>query len=278
MAGATGHLGRHVVVEAVRRGHRVVALSRTLRGSDGAEELIAADATDPAQLIGCCDEIDVVISAIGVVGTAPRGTSYDDIDHLANTNLLREAERSGVRRFVFTSVFAPGGEKLRVVRAKRRFEQELAESRLTHTVIRPNASFSDLENFLSMALRGRAFVVGSGDQRMNPIHGADLATVVVDHLDGGDQLVSVGGPEVLSHNEIVEVAFGAAERTPRTTHVPVGVARALLATLPRVTPERTHGPAEFLLSMLSRDMVAPSVGTRTLADHFRDVVSSRSNR
>ncbi|MDY7101478.1 MAG: SDR family oxidoreductase [Actinomycetota bacterium] len=286
VAGATGYLGHHVVRELADRGHTVRALARDPSRlgdlADLVDETVTADATDPAGLVGCCADVDALFSSIGIVGTPPRGVTYDDIDHGANLNLLREAESAGVGRFVYTSVFAPGMDDLKVVRAKRAFERDLERSPIACRILRPNGFFSDIDAFLSMARRGRAFVfgpgaTGSGELRMNPIHGADVAVAAADAAEGsddGEPVLSLGGPDVLTHVEIAGLAFSAIDRSAKVTHLPAWTARALVAALPRLTPQRVHGPAEFLLSVLSNDMVAPQTGTHRLADHFAEAAET----
>ena len=65
--------------------------------------------------------MDAVISSVGLVGKAGNKTSWD-VDYAANRDLLEEAVRAGVGKFVYTSgVRGPALEKLQLVRAKRAF-------------------------------------------------------------------------------------------------------------------------------------------------------------
>lgn len=125
--------------------------------------------------MGCCDGIDAVVSAVGLVGKGGRQTCWD-VDYGANRNLLGEAGRAGVGRFVYTSVVrAPALEKLQLVRAKRAFEQDLRSSGMAHTILYPNGYFSDFDAYLDMARKGRVYLFGDGNFRINPIDGADVA-------------------------------------------------------------------------------------------------------
>ncbi|HET6738958.1 MAG TPA: SDR family oxidoreductase [Kribbella sp.] len=282
VAGSTGYLGRHIVRELKDRGHFVRALARDAARlepvRDAVDEVFTADATDQKALAGCCDGMDAIISSVGLVGKAGNKTAWD-VDYAANRNLLGEAGRAGVGKFVYTSVVrAPALEKLELVRAKRAFEAELRGSGTAYTILLPNGYFSDFDAYLEMARDGRVYLFGDGSFRINPIDGADVATAAVDALDTSGTAaneVELGGPEILTHEEIANEAFQALGTPPRIRHVPTWVITAGLTVLRWVTPLRVHGVIEFPLTVLTHDVLSPAVGQHRLADHYKQVGSTR---
>ncbi|MFG2793810.1 SDR family oxidoreductase [Streptomyces sp. NPDC048419] len=279
VAGATGYLGKHVVQELNVRGHSVRALVRNpdrlgpLR--DVVDEVITADATDSQGLAGCCDGVDILVSTVGLVGK-PAGPTCWDVDYGANLNLLREAQRARVHKFVYVSVVhAPALENLALVQAKRAFEKELRASGMEHTILYPNGYFSDMEDYLRMARRGRAFVFGKGGFRINPIAGEDVAAALADAVSTDEQDIELGGPEVLTHEQIARAAFQALGGPARITRLPLPALKIGLTLLRRLTPLRVHGVLEFPLTVLAHDVIAPAHGRRRLADHFRSEAEAR---
>ena len=273
VGGSTGYLGRHVVRELKDRGHQVRALARdSVRLEpvvDMVEEVFIADATDPKALAGCCDGVDAVISSIGLVGKAGRQTCWD-VDYGANRDLLAEAGRAGVGRFVYTSVVrAPALEKLQLVRAKRAFEQRLRDSGMAYTILLPNGYFSDFDVYLEMARKGRVYLFGDGSFRINPVDGTDVAAAAADALDGDSREVELGGPDLLTHEQIAQDAFRAQGTPARITHIPARILTSSLALLRLLTPLRIHGVIEFPLTVLTHDVIAPATGHRQLADYYR---------
>ncbi|MFG2717856.1 SDR family oxidoreductase [Streptomyces sp. NPDC048416] len=267
VAGATGYLGSRAVRELATRGHRVRALVRTpdklAPVRSWVDDVHVADATDAAALAGCCDGVDVVVSAIGLVGRRSRLTCWD-VDYGANHALLQEARRAGVAKFVYVSVVrAPGLERVQLVRAKRKFEEELRGSGLAYTVLYPNGFFSDMDEFLAMARKGRAVVFGKGTFRINPVDGADVAAAAADAVTGAAEEVDLGGPDVLTHEAIAREAFRALGRSARITRLPAWTLRAALAVLRRATPLRVHGLLEFPLTVLTQDVLAPATSPTT---------------
>jgi uncharacterized protein YbjT (DUF2867 family) len=280
VAGATGYLGHHLVERLAADGARVRALARRPEQRDAltaASEVFVGQVTEPASLHGVADGVETVFSSIGITRQRDR-VGYEDVDYGGNLALLREAERAGVRRFVYVSVLH-GRElrdRVRLAAAKERFVDALRDSPVASTVIRPPGYFSDMAAFLDMARKGRAYLIGDGQRRMNPISGADLARQCVDAARAGVDELAVGGPDTLSHTEIAQLAFVAAGCDARIWHVPLGVARAAVAVAERVTPERRYGPLQFFVAVMGEDMVAPvSAGTDHLADFFRTEAARR---
>ncbi len=274
IAGGTGYLGRHVLREVRKQGYVVRALVRDPRRIEDLREFIdeihVGEITNPESLEGICDGVDVVFSSVGITRQRD-GLTYDDVDYQGNVNLLAEASRAGVSRFVYVSVFAhQGAGHVRIIAAKRRFESHLIGSGIDYVIVRPNGFFSDMTEFLSMAQKGRGFLFGTGSFRINPIHGEDLARICVDSFRGSDKEIEVGGPEVLTHNEIINVAFRTLHRDPRVSYVPVWIVGAAIKLLRSFSTVKTYGPVEFMTTALTRDMVAPRYGERRLADFFAE--------
>ncbi|AHM05919.1 hypothetical protein roselon_03680 [Roseibacterium elongatum DSM 19469] len=268
IAGATGYLGRFLCAEYARRGHHVTALVRNTARAEGlADLLLKAEATRPDTLCGVMDGVDLVVSSLGITRQAD-GVGYWDVDYQANLNLMREAEAAGVKRFAYVHVLqAEAMAGVPLVDAKAAFVTALQASDMPATVIAPSGYFSDMSEILSMARAGRVWLFGDGTQHLNPIHGADLAAAIADATDAGRGWVEIGGPDVMTQNQIARAAFAALGKQPRITYLPDALRRTALAVLP-ILPRRASGPARFFLTALGMDMVAPRFGTRRLADHF----------
>ena len=123
-----------------------------------------------------------------------------DVDYQGNQNLLEEALREGTTKFIFISVFnAENMKNLKGIQAKLRFEESLKRSGMQYSIIYPNGFFSDMLEYLQMARKGRGYVFGWGEKRINPIHGKDLAEVCVKAAVGDHEEIQVGGPDIFTH-------------------------------------------------------------------------------
>ena len=278
LAGATGYLGSHIARASAAKGYgmRVIARSPEKLRDLGivTDDVCRAELVQPETLKGCCAGIDTVISTVGITRQKD-GLTYLDVDYQANLNLLNEAREQGVRKFIYVSVLhGDRFRELKICDAKERFVDALQASGLQYCVIRPTGFFSDVTEFFEMARRGRIYLFGTGEQRTNPIHGADLASVCLDAIGGSAQVLEVGGPETLTYNDIARIAFEAAGTKPSVLRIPDWIRVSLLMLVRAVTSSKFYGPLEFFLTVTAVDMVAPEYGTHRLKEHFLKLRSS----
>ena len=275
LAGATGYLGGHIAKELVKKSYPVRALARNSeklkQKNIGLAEIIQAEITQPDSIKGCCKGVEVVISTVGITRQKD-GLTYMDVDYQANMNLLQEAKRNGVKKFIYVSVL--NGENLRHLKmcdAKELFVDQLIKSGLEYCIIRPNGFFSDMTEFYTMAKKGRAYIFGDGELKMNPIHGEDLAVVCAEAIDKPDLEIKVGGPETLTHNEIAALAFEALGTKPKIAHIPNWVRVTILKMVRLFSGSKVYGPIEFFMEVMAMDMVAPGYGRHTLGEYFTNL-------
>ena len=271
VAGATGYLGKHLLAALTEKGFETIALVRNATKLDSVpvDRVIEAEATQPETLKGQLEGVDYVISTLGITRQKD-GLTYLDVDYQANANLLAEAQKAGVNKFMYVSVLnGPQLRHLKMVEAKEKLVDELKASGLDYTVIRPNGFFSDMTEVLEMAKNGKVYLFGDGQFQGNPIHGADLAAFMVDHLDTAQTELEVGGPEVLTQQEIAKAAFRAIHKPPRITHIPIWVSHFILSLTRFFTGQKIYGPIEFFMTVMTMDMVAPQVGHHELEDFYR---------
>jgi uncharacterized protein YbjT (DUF2867 family) len=277
IAGPTGHLGRALVAEGLKRGHSIVALGRRLErlsqfAAQGHLRMVPADVTRPGELRGCCRGVDVVITALGIT-TQREGPSFRDIDYQANANVLQEALSSGVKKFVYTSGFGiDQALDSPLYRAKKDFELGLQASAIPHLIIRPTGFFSDMMMIFTMAKKGRVYLVGAGSGRLNPIDLPDLAAFYYEHLDDSRTILEVGGPETYSFEAIALLAFAALGKTPRITHLPVPLVR-LAGILVRPLSLNTYAEMKAFTRIMLEGAEAPAWGTTSLRDAFKQAAA-----
>ena len=280
IAGGTGYLGRHIIEELLKAGVSTRAIARKVsklaQYQDKGLDIIQAEVTKPITLTNVMTGVDTVISTVGITRQKD-GLTYEQVDYQANLNLLRAAQASGVRKFIFVSVL--NGENLRhlkICKAKEQFVDELKSSGLDYTVIRPNGFFSDMKEFIEMAKKGSIYLFGDGLNKSNPIHGQDLAKVCVQAIVDGATEIKVGGPDTITQLELARLAFDAIDKPVSVVKIPDFFRRIALSVLRIFTPVSVYGPLEFFLTVLSMDMLAPEVGQEHLGDFFRTLVADQN--
>ena len=272
VAGATGYLGKFVVRELKNRGFFIRVLARNPKKLDDIREDIdeyhIGQITQPDTLEGICDGIDVVFSSIGITRQKDKLT-FKEVDYQGNKNLLKEAQKAGVKKFIYVSILnGPKLCHLDIVKAHEDFVKELKSSVLEYAVIRPTGYFSDMEEFLSMANKGRVFLIGSGDNRANPIHGADLALSCADAIEGSKLEINVGGPEIMTWKQVATLALETLNQPIKITMVPLWVMNFIQYATRILSPHKA-GLLAFFITMATQDMVGQTTGTHTLKAHYK---------
>jgi len=276
VAGATGYLGGFVARELKRRGHFVRALARSperLQGMDPQpDQIVKGEVTRPRTLEGVCDGMDIVFSSVGITRQKD-GLTFQDVDYQGNKNLLEAAATAQARKFIYTSVFrGPDLLHLDIVKAHEDFVSALRASGMAHTILRPTGFFSDMGEYMKMASRGRVYLIGNGQNRINPIHGADLAEVCADSLDRDMAEIEVGGPQVLTHRQIAGLALAAAGKGEKITSIPLWLMRGVVS-LTRFFDTHQGALLAFFTEAMTADAVAPRAGSRTLENHFQTLAT-----
>lgn len=273
VAGATGYLGRNAVVEFKRRGYFVRALireteQRAIFTNIPVDEFFIAQVTEPESLKDAAKGIDWVFSSIGITRQKDNLT-YMDVDYQGNLNLLREAEKADVDRFEYIAICCPEKmRKIKIIEAKESFVKVLKNSNVASSVIRPTGFFPDILEFLKMAYKGKIYLLGSGEKRINPISGEYLAKVCVDSFENKVDELSVGGPVKYTHLEIAKIAFDILGKRRKISNLPIWVKDLMLPIIKLFASSKTYGPLEFFLKVMSVDMVAPQYGSDLLEDYF----------
>ncbi len=276
VAGATGYLGQYLVKELKRRGFWVRILIRREAQKQlftKVDDIFVGEITRPKTLNGITQNIDWVISSVGITRQKD-GLTYMDVDYQGNANLLNEALKDQVEAFQYIS--AINGDQLRqlkIFEAKERFVDELTNAAIQQSIIRPNGYFSDMKDFLTMAKGGRVYLFGDGKQQLNPIHGADLAEFCVDKMIAGSPEESVGGPDILSQNQLASIALQAWSKPIKIYHLPDWIRKSIIWSLRTFTSSKTYGPIEFFLTAMAKDNIAQTYGTHHLNEFFKEEVN-----
>ena len=181
VVGATGSVGRHVVVEALAKGHRVRALVRhpSEAGLPPGITVVAGDLTRPASLQLAVDRVDAVVFTHGSTGG---DAGARDIFYAGVREVLAALAGRPVRIALMTTIGVT--DRGRAHDWKRRAERLVRASGLPYVIVRPGW-------FDMAASDQRRLVLLQGDRRRTgtPQDGAvarqQIAAVLVAGLDAG---------------------------------------------------------------------------------------------
>ena len=223
LAGAFGHLGEDILRSLVKKGHDVVAADMVIRDLEGVEgyKPVKVDMTNKESLKGLCDGIDTVITTVGLTKASATISCYD-VDYGANKNLVDEAVRAGVKNFAYVSVLkADKAPDVPMLDAKAKLEDYLKKSGLTWVIFRPTGYFYDIAKvFMPMIEKGKVTLLGKKPVHANVVDTPDFADFIVDHMCDDKKMYNVGGKETYSYEELANMFFKAAGKTPNISYAP----------------------------------------------------------
>ncbi len=276
VAGASGALG----LEVMRLLHeRNIPLRGLVFSKDGADrvapytsDIWEADASKGNfEIKDITKDVSIVISALGksVSLFTNRGNSFLENDFYANSNILDDALKNGVKRFVYVSIKGVDeAPEYDIPKAHKMFENALQASGIDHTIIRPVGFFSGLHDLAIMAKRKVIPIVGDGSARTNSIHQKDLADVVVQNLNGGPEILEVGGPLVhtrLEMAEMIEKKIGG-----KVIKVPEKVAEWGMF-LPELVNEDVSAKLKYFKYITTHDMIGEKHGSLTFEEYLENL-------
>lgn len=276
VAGASGALGLEILQFLKEKD---VELRALVHSSDGADkvspytsDIWKADASEGNQEIkGITEGVSIVVSALGksVSLFTNRGNSFMENDFYANSNILDDAVRTGVKRFVYVSI--KGADKAleyEVAKSHKMFEDALTASELDYTIIRPVGFFSGLNDLAIMAKRKVIPIVGDGHAKTNSIHQKDLARVVVDYLHDGPDMLEVGGPLVHTRKEMAEMIEK--KIGGKVIQVPEKVAEWGMF-LPEMVSDDFSAKLKYFKFVTTNDMIGEKHGNITFEEYLSNL-------
>jgi uncharacterized protein YbjT (DUF2867 family) len=285
LTGATGSIGSRLLPLLLEAGEDVRCLVREPRrlGQRRVDVQIAlgdlGDLSDPYLVRQALRGVDTVVHLAATIRDQPP-KRIEELNGLATVRLLRAAERSGVRRFVFFSALdAHAAQRTRFFRAKWLAEQAVRSSPLETSVFAPSIVYDRTDPWITL-LRRFSFlpvlpVSGDGDARFQPLWAADAARCVVAALAAEMRpRYELAGPETLSYDQMSDLVSRIAGRPRPLVHVPLPLVRSGLIGLRSVFGESvfaTWEEAELMeVSMVSErgtaDVQALGVEPRRMSD------------
>jgi uncharacterized protein YbjT (DUF2867 family) len=244
LTGATGYVGQRLLsglledkidIRALVRKQSINKINNDVRSR---LEIVNGDVTDIKSISGLLNECEAVIYIPGLLREfQEKGITFQAIHFEGVQNLISEATRSGVKRFILIS--ANGVRRnasTEYLKTKYYAEEFLKQSNLNWTILRPSVIFGDEEkgyqNFIAVILgllKMMPFfvpVIGDGKYRFQPISIQNLSEVVTRCIrlpETCEKVYHLCGKEIFSYNELIEIISSLLGKKKIRLHLPLGI-------------------------------------------------------
>ncbi len=250
VSGSSGFIGSHCVRRSIAAGHKTRLLS--FRGPGLATDLPANQAeyvigsiTDPSSLKGRMDGCEVAVNFVGII-VQVREATFERIHVEGVQNLLEEAKRAGVKRFIHISALGTSDKPIsEYFRTKWKAEQLIKSSGIPYVILRPSLVFGPEDQFFNklkpMLYSPIVPVLGDGKSRFQPIWVEDVASCVVKSAENDKPLNGIweiAGPEQLTFDELLDQMADVLNLAPRIkVHVPIDAVKPAAQLMESLLPK-----------------------------------------
>lgn len=240
--GAGGFVGRHLVRRLAAQGARITAAVRDpeaalflkTMGNVGQIAIRPASVTRPDTVAAVTAGADVVVNLAGIL--TPGGKQDFQAVHVDGAaNVAAGARDAGVRHLVHLSAIGAAVDApSKYLQSKAAGEEAVRAAFPDATILRPSLIFGPEDRFFNLfATMARYFPVlpmpNNGTTRFQPVYVGDVAAAAACAVQGigARQTLELGGPEIRSFRELMEIMLEVIERRRLLLPLPLGLSRLL---------------------------------------------------
>src|SRR4030088_2332239 len=238
--GGSGFLGRSVVRALAKREYRIrVAVRRPELaghlqplGRVGQIHAVQANLRYPASVEAAMRDSEVAVNLVGILAESG-AQSFDAVQGKGAAAIATATAAVGARMVHVSAIGADENSLSGYGRSKAAGEKAVLAAGPSATIFRPSVVFGPEDQFTNrFAALARISpvlpLIGGGVTKMQPVCVGDVATAVADAVDGKTRpgaTYELGGPEVLSLREIMEIILATIERRRMLISLPFGLAK-----------------------------------------------------
>jgi uncharacterized protein YbjT (DUF2867 family) len=258
--GGSGFLGRHVVRALAQRNYRIrVAVRRPdlafhlqPLGKVGQIHAVQANLRHTPSVQAAARDAQVLINLVGLLYERGR-QRFDSIHALGAEHVALAANAHGARLVHVSAIGADEASPARYAQSKAAAERLVLAAQPQAVIIRPSILFGPGDNFFnrfaSLATMSPALpLIGGGHTRFQPAFVGDVASAIADAVDGkarGGTIYELGGPEVRTFKELMQLLLATIERKRLLVPFPFFLAKLQAMALqflpmPLLTPDQVE--------------------------------------
>lgn len=270
VAGASGFVGSHLIPALVAEGHDVVALDR--EPYDGPARSVTGDLTDYESFESALEDVDVAYYLVHSMG---QGREFRELERTCAQNFRDTVDAHDVDRVVYLTGIVHHREHLsghldsrtHVGEVLEQAQADLTQLRAAIILGEESASFRIMEQLVDRL----PFMLAPTwlESRCQPIYIDDIIfylTALLDHPETRGNTYEVGGPDVLTYREMLEVLGHVRGHHTRVRTLPLPFP-GLSALWIRLVTDLPDGLITALVESLREDMTVQDDPISAVIDH-----------
>jgi len=238
--GGSGFVGRHLVRALAKRGWRIrVAVRRPdlaghlqPLGVVGQIMPVQANLRYPDSVARAAEGASAIVNLVGILYQSG-AQRFDAVQAGGAEAVAKAAKKEGARLVQMSAIGADKNSKSNYGRTKALGEQAAFAAKRDAVVVRPSIVFGpedDFFNRFAALARMSPFLplIGGGQTKFQPVFVGDVAEAIAKAVEGearGGEIYELGGPEVKSFRELLELTLEEIGRNRLLLPLPWTVAR-----------------------------------------------------
>lgn len=218
VTGASGSVGKAVLQEVRKSGAKHRAMYRSAKEAAKAPTGTDAVIADFAKQETLSAALKGVASVYLVCSPIPELVQLE-------SNMIDACLAAGVKHVVLNSAMGAGDYGKSFPSWHRKVEDNLRDTRLSYTILRPNSFHQNVVAFFAPSIRAQEVFYGSMQNARNSfIDVRDIAAIAVKALAGGGhagKIYELNGPEALNYPELARRISKAAGREVKYVDIPM---------------------------------------------------------
>jgi uncharacterized protein YbjT (DUF2867 family) len=220
--GGSGFVGRHLVRSLAKRGWRIrVAVRRPdlaghlqPLGVVGQVMPVQANFRFPDSVARAAEGASAIVNLVGILYQSG-AQRFDAVQAEGAEAVAKAAKKEGARLVQMSAIGADKDSKSNYGRTKALGEEAARSAKRDAVVIRPSIVFGpedDFFNRFASLARISPFLplIGGGETKFQPVFVGDVAEAIAKAVEGearGGETYELGGPEVASFRELMELTL-----------------------------------------------------------------------
>jgi NADH dehydrogenase len=238
--GGSGFLGRHVIRALARRDYRIrVAVRRPELanflqplGRVGQIHAVQANLRDAPSVEAAARDAHILVNLVGLLKESGR-QRFESIHSYGAEQIALAANAHGARMIHVSAIGADENSDVGYARTKGAAERLVLAAQPDAVIMRPSILFGPEDDFFNRfaALARMSPVlplIGGGHTRFQPVFVGDVATAIAEAVDGklrGGTIYELGGPEIRTFRELMQIMLAAIDRKRMLVPLPFFAAK-----------------------------------------------------